>query len=158
MLVQNWKVPGVLLTNSIIKITIAESKFNSSINLKLDFMATSSKDYSDLVDATHDLKERGYTSDFKIIENACSDEDETQVCQLQSLASEKVYTSDQLKIREHYRFEGPSNPDDMSVLYAIECEGGEKGTVIDAFGTYSSRRLSEFFRSIPIETDSSQAV
>ncbi len=122
-------------------------------------MATSSKNYSDLVDATHDLKERGYTSDFKIIEEASSDNDETQqACQLQSLVSDKVYSSNQLKIREHYRFEGPSNPDDMSVIYAIECEGGEKGTVVDAFGTYSSRRLSEFFRSIPIETDSSQAV
>jgi hypothetical protein len=120
-------------------------------------MATSSKDYSDLVDATQDLKQRGYASDFKIIDKPNS-EDEAEACQLESLTTGKIYTANQLKIREHYRFEGPSNPGDMSVVYAIECEGGEKGSVIDAFGTYSSRRLSEFFRSIPIETDSSQAV
>ena len=122
-------------------------------------MGTSSKNYSDLVDATKDLKERGYDSDFKVIDSPGSEEEkESAPCLLQSLTSEKCYNSDQLKIREHYRFEGASNPDDMSVVYAIECEGGEKGIVIDAFGTYSSRRLSEFFRSIPIETDSSQAV
>lgn len=122
-------------------------------------MGTSSNNYSDLVDASKDLKERGYGSDFKIIETPGTDEEDGSVaCQLQSLTSEKTYTSNQLKIREHYRFEGPSNPDDMSVIYALECEGGEKGIVVDAFGTYSSRRLAEFFRSIPIETDSSQAV
>lgn len=122
-------------------------------------MGTSSSNYSDLVDATRGLKEKGYTSDFKVIDTPGTEEEiESTPCQLQSLTSEKVYASNQLTIREHYRFEGPSSPDDMSVIYAIECDGGEKGTVIDAFGTYSSRRLSEFFRSIPIETDSSQAV
>ena len=120
-------------------------------------MGTSSNDYSDLVTATQDLKERGYTSDFKIIDNP-SAEGDTDACQLESLTTGKIYNSKQLKIREHYRFEGPSNPGDMSVVYAIECEGGEKGSVIDAFGTYSSRRLGEFLRSIPIETSSSQAV
>jgi hypothetical protein len=122
-------------------------------------MGTSMNDYSNLVDATNDLKDRGYTADFKIIDNDSPGQEEDQgECLLQSLESGKEYASNQLKIREHYRFEGPSNPDDMSVLYAIECEGGEKGTVIDAFGTYSSRRLSDFFRSIPIETDASQDV
>lgn len=120
-------------------------------------MGTSSNNYTDLVGATHDLKERGFTSDFKIIDNPGS-ENESDACQLESLTTGKIYSQNQLKIREHYRFEGASNPDDMSVVYAIECEGGEKGSVIDAFGTYSSRRLGEFLRSIPIETDSSQAV
>jgi len=120
-------------------------------------MGTSRNDYSDLVDATQDLKQRGYTSDFKIIDKPGSD-DEAEACQLESLTTGKVYDASQLKIREHYRFEGPSNPGDMSVVYAIECEGGEKGSVIDAFGTYSSRRLGEFFRNIPIDLDPSQAV
>lgn len=120
-------------------------------------MGTSSNDYTDLVEATQGLREKGYTSDFKIIDKPGT-EDEAEAFQLESLSTGKVYNSNQLKIKEHYRFEGPSNPGDMSVVYAIECEGGEKGSVIDAFGTYSSRRLGEFFRSIPIETDSSQAV
>ncbi|MDO1449597.1 phosphoribosylpyrophosphate synthetase [Rhodocytophaga aerolata] len=122
-------------------------------------MATSSKDYNDLVDATNDLKARGYNCDFKIVNNDDpAREEDAPECKLLNLSSGKEYRSEELKIREHYRFEGPSNPGDMSVIYAIECEGGEKGVVIDAFGTYSSRRLTEFFRSIPIETDPSQAV
>lgn len=117
-------------------------------------MGTSSKDYISLVDSTADLKERGYTCDFKIVES----ESESDTCELLSLCSDRKYKSNQIKVREHYRFEGPSNPDDMSVIYAVECEGGEKGIVIDAFGTYSSRKLSAFMLHVPIETDSSQSV
>jgi hypothetical protein len=63
-------------------------------------MATSSKDYTDLVDATQDLKQRGYTSDFKIIDTPGSeDEDAAEPCQLESLSTGKVYTANQLKIR-----------------------------------------------------------
>ena len=122
-------------------------------------MGTSSNNYSSLVDATSDLKERGYTSDFKLVSvnsEECSDDVEENA--LKSLATEKRYINDQVKVREHYRFEGPSNPDDMSVLYAVECEGGEKGLVIDAYGTYSSQQLSQFMLSVPIETDPSQDV
>ena len=61
---------------------------------------------------------------------------------------------DQIKIRKIYRFEGDSNPDDMSVLYAIESYNGIKGILINAYGTYAgneSEDLSEFLKQVMIE-------
>ncbi len=121
-------------------------------------MGTSANNYLSMVDAVADLKERGYVADFKIISCTGEEDNAEDGCRLKTFNEDKMYDSDDLVIREHYRFEGPSNPDDMSVVYAIEANDGVKGTVIDAFGTYSSAQLSEFFRNIRIETDSSQTV
>lgn len=122
-------------------------------------MGTSANDYLGLADATNDLKARGYGVDFKMINlpGEAEDEDEAKV-RLQSPETNQQYESNQLKVREHYRFEGESDPGDMSVIYALESVRGEKGVLIDAYGTYSSRRMAEFIRAIPIETDDSQAV
>jgi len=121
-----------------------------------DLMGTIAYNYSGLVDALNDLKARGYPGDFRVV--SCDDSDEDAPCVLRSDTSGKTYKTGQLMIREHYRFEGPSNPDDMSVAYAIECEGGEKGVLVDAYGTYSSRRVGEFLRDIPIEMDPGKGV
>jgi hypothetical protein len=119
-------------------------------------MGTIAYNYTGLVDALNDLKARGYTGDFRIVN--CEDEEDSKPCRLQSDTSGKTYDGSQLVIKEHYRFEGPSNPDDMSVAYAIECEGGEKGVLVDAYGTYSSRRVGEFLKDIPIIMDPGQGV
>jgi hypothetical protein len=61
---------------------------------------------------------------------------------------------DSVKIRKVYRFEGNSDPDDMSVLYAIESDGGIKGILIDAYGTYAGNEpvnLSEFLKKVRTE-------
>jgi hypothetical protein len=118
-------------------------------------MGTIAYNYVGLVDALNDLKARGYPGDFRIV--GCGDDDD-DACRLQSDTTGKTYEASQLVIKEHYRFEGPSNPDDMSVAYAIECEGGEKGVLVDAYGTYSSRRLGEFIRDIPIIMDPGEGV
>jgi len=36
-----------------------------------------------------------------------------------------------------YRFEGMSNPDDNSVLFAIQSSEGVKGLLVDAYGLYA---------------------
>ncbi len=118
-------------------------------------MGTIAYNYVGLVDALNDLKARGYPGDFRIV--GCGD-DNDDACRLQSDTTGKTYEASQLVIKEHYRFEGPSNPDDMSVAYAIACEGGEKGVLVDAYGTYSSRRLGEFIRDIPILMDPGEGV
>lgn len=67
--------------------------------------------------------------------------------------SDKEYQPSDLTITKSYRFEGDSNPDDMAVLYLIHANDGEKGMLIDAYGTYSSRDLSDFLKNVPIDKD-----
>lgn len=90
-----------------------------------------------LTEKTNELTRQGYTEQFKLEEKG-----------LKSLGSGKIFQPGQIKIREHERFEGTSDPGDMSILYAIEAEDGTKGTVIDAFGTYSDFNLGEFMKQV----------
>ena len=62
-----------------------------------------------------------------------------------------------VKIRKIYRFEGQSNPDDMSVLYALETDTGIRGILVDAYGTYAGGdgELIDFLRQVKIEELSS---
>ncbi len=89
------------------------------------------------------LRNKGYTEDFEMTEKGFA-------------AKKKGTTlsSDKLKIRKVYRFEGESNPGDMSVLYAMESDSGIKGILIDAYGTYAgneSEALSEFLNKVKTE-------
>ena len=85
----------------------------------------------------NDLKDKGYTEDFKISGNALKTNDGIQ-----------SFSPKQIKINEHFRFEGESDPADMTVLYAIETDSGIKGLIIDAFGVYSDPEESDFMQKI----------
>jgi len=80
----------------------------------------------------------GYTEDFKAEDGLM----------LRALRSDKVYEPHQVNIVNFYRFEGPSNPDDMSIMYAIETDDGTKGTLVDAYGTYASPEVNEFILEV----------
>lgn len=80
--------------------------------------------YETLSEAINGLKERGYTMDFNIEENCL-------VCH------EEKFRIEDFEIVEVHRFEGQSNPDDSSVLYAIESTKGDKGILVSAFGAYA---------------------
>jgi hypothetical protein len=67
--------------------------------------------------------------------------------------SKKEYYPADLTITKSYRFEGDSNPDDMAVLYLIHATDGEKGMLIDAYGTYSSRDLSDFLKNVTVDQE-----
>ena len=55
--------------------------------------------------------------------------------------SGRTFKADELTIVEHYRFGGASDPDDVSVVYAMEIDGGPKGIITDAYGLYASPNL-----------------
>lgn len=54
------------------------------------------------------------------------------------------------RIPEYHRFEGVSDPDDMSIVYAIEATGGRRGTLTDAFGVYADPRVGAFVRAVEL--------
>ncbi len=72
-----------------------------------------------------ELKEKGYVHDFNLLEN-----------ELESKALNRKFDPDTFIVHDVYRFEGMSNPDDSSVIYAVETDEGIKGTLVDSYGTY----------------------
>jgi len=65
------------------------------------------------------------------------------------------FRPEDLHIRDHYRFEGASDPGDMSVIYAIEARDGTRGTLTDAFGTYADPAIGAAInrmRILPFDT------
>lgn len=102
-------------------------------------MSASPENYRNLLEAVNGLRSRGYNYDFNY-QNACL------FC---SKISEKFEAKD-LKITEYYRFEGMSDPDDSSVIYAIESNTGHKGIMIDAYGAYSDEHKAAFLSDITV--------
>lgn len=85
-----------------------------------------------------ELEKEGFNDQFKFIEEQG----------LQSTTSKNTYQAKDLRITNEYRFEGESNPSDMSILYAIQASDGTKGTLVDAYGTYANDELEQFLRSV----------
>lgn len=83
------------------------------------------------------LAEDGYVTQFKAIKNG-----------LKSLGTGKIYQKENVKIDSFYRFEGESDPSDNAILYAIETDTGEKGTLTDAYGLYSDPNVSAFVNEV----------
>ena len=93
----------------------------------------SAKRYMDMLEAIQELKKRGFTANFEFLNQEFRDVD-----------SGRTFKADELTIVEHYRFEGASDPDDMSVVYAIESDDGPRGIIADAFGLYANPDLGGF--------------
>ena len=79
----------------------------------------------------------GYTDDFKIVDSG-----------LKSLKSERVYNPEEVHVKNFFRFEGQSDPNDNTILYVIETNDGLKGTLVDAYGPYADVKLSEFMQQV----------
>jgi hypothetical protein len=88
--------------------------------------------YNNLVEATNDLMKRGYTENLSL-EGDTVDDKEKKI----------KMTADDFEIDEFYRFEGASNPDDMSIIYAVNSSKYQlKGVLVNAFGTYANNSES----------------
>lgn len=102
----------------------------------------SAKLYTNMLEAVQELKKRGFTANFEFLSREFRD-----------VGSGKTFKADELTIVEHYRFEGASDPDDMSVVYAIESETGPKGIIADAFGVYANPNLGGFLENVKIREE-----
>lgn len=103
----------------------------------MENLATDKIHMKTLVSCLNSLLAEGFDSQFKAIKSG-----------LKSLANEKVYQPDEVKILNFYRFEGESDPSDNSILYAIETTDGARGTLIDAYGPYSDTNVTNFIQQV----------
>ena len=93
--------------------------------------------YDSLLDAINALRKKGYTHDFNLKE--------------ESLQSDNIVLRPKdFKINEFHRFEGESNPDDSSILYAIESHEGIKGILVNGWGMYSEATSAEMVEKLKI--------
>jgi len=94
---------------------------------------------TDLEKLVNKLEAQGFTDQYKVKKG-----------KLHDLTNKKKYKPADVKAVNFYRFEGVSDPDDMSILYAIETCDGRKGMLIDAYGLYSDDDTGAFLQKIEI--------
>ena len=90
-----------------------------------------------LAQKTNELTQEGYSEQFVLEDQG-----------LKASGNNKIYGVQDVKVLKHYRFEGTSDPGDMSILYVIETTDGTKGMIVDGFGTYSDTELGEFMNKV----------
>ncbi|MCB2380529.1 hypothetical protein LGH70_23245 [Hymenobacter sp. BT635] len=92
-----------------------------------------------LINVEKKLDADGFTEDFTVKDG--------RLCSFRS-DIKKSYGPEEVTIVDFYRFEGESDPDDMSILYAIECNDGVRGTISSAYGTYADSDSLEFLTKV----------
>lgn len=97
-------------------------------------------EYRSVEEALTGLAGRGFDTNFEYLDRGFT-----------AVESGRTFEADDLTIVEHHRFEGVSDPDDESIVYAIESRDGTRGVLVDAFGTYASPGLGEFLRNVRVE-------
>lgn len=85
------------------------------------------------------LGEKGYTDQYRVEKG-----------KLISTKTKKKYKAKNVSAANFFRFEGISDPDDMSILYAIETDDGNRGTLVDAYGLYADDETGEFMKEVEI--------
>lgn len=80
-----------------------------------------------------EFRDKGYTYDFVMKHKKFINSSTT-----------KDYRPDDITIEEEYRFEGDTNPDDMSILYVIQTALGEKGLAVNGYGVSADPDMDDF--------------
>ena len=91
------------------------------------------------VDVENMLNREGFTKDFRVNSDGrlCSMDDD-----------KSTYGPEDVKIVNFYRFEGETDPDDMSILYALECNDGTKGTISNSYGPMADTDIDAFLLQV----------
>jgi len=82
---------------------------------------------------------KGYTSNYQMYDGSLKD-----------LASDKLFKPNQVKIIKEYRYEGMSNPDDLSILYILETADGNKGTLLMPYGPTADDEMAWFMKDVSL--------
>jgi len=78
------------------------------------------------------LQDKGFNDDYLVVDG-----------NLLCVNTGNSYDPEEISVVNFYRFEGVSNPDDMSIIYALETIDGRKGVLIDAYGLYADDRIED---------------
>nr|MBC7613772.1 phosphoribosylpyrophosphate synthetase [Pseudopedobacter sp.] len=105
-------------------------------------MEVHNQNYETLSEAMNGLKEKGFTYEFDF-KNA----------HLVNQQNNGEFKAHQLKVVEIHRFEGMTSPDDSSILYAISCDDGSKGLIVDAYGMYADSEKTAFMSDVEIVSE-----
>ncbi|MDO6490629.1 MULTISPECIES: hypothetical protein [unclassified Cellulophaga] len=81
---------------------------------------------------------QGYKSNFSVVNGKLVDPEE-----------KTKYTPQEVFVVQEHRYEGMSNPSDMSILYVIETKDNNKGTALIGYGPTGNLNAAEFFKDIP---------
>ncbi|UGU16955.1 phosphoribosylpyrophosphate synthetase [Sinomicrobium kalidii] len=95
--------------------------------------------YETLSEAIEELKKEGFTQDYNLQDKGVKNKEKNS-----------HIPAEDLNVLQMYRFEGNTNPDDNSVLYAIETAKGERGLLLDAYGVYSGNISREMMDKLRI--------
>ena len=88
------------------------------------------------------LKKEGYTEDFNLKGNF-----------LAGQRSAIQLAPDEFVVDQYFRFEGPTDPADEAVLYAISsAHFNLKGTLVNGYGTSSDEAADDLIRAIRQQT------
>lgn len=69
--------------------------------------------------------------------------------QLENLNSKNRYFPKDVILMREQRYEGMSNPSDMSLLYVIQTTDGSKGTILASYGAEADNSIHEFMKMVP---------
>src|ERR1700744_3098530 len=96
--------------------------------------------YETVTEAITALRKQGYTEDFNLMENC-----------LECSAGSKKILHDEFKIDKFFRFEGNTDPDDESILYAISSDKHHmKGILVNGYGTSSEGMADELLEKLKV--------
>jgi hypothetical protein len=99
------------------------------------------KSYTTLSQAMNALRDEGYVEDFNLKPDGL-------ICN----TLDREFNHNQFEVDKVYRFEGDSNPDDNSILFAISSDNGKiKGILVDAYGAYADPLTTEMIRKLRYE-------
>jgi hypothetical protein len=99
------------------------------------------KSFDTLSEAIFSLKNQGYTNDFNL-------HPEWIECPpLKVRLAPEEFHVDQV-----HRFEGMTNPDDSSILFAISSSSGLKGLLVDAYGLYADSLSPTMVQKLTIDS------
>ena len=94
--------------------------------------------YDTLSEAVNDLQKRGYSHDLQLGGDCV-------ICRSKGVNLDP----DDFQIDEFHRFEGFTNPEDQSIVYAISSEKhGVKGILVNAYGHDANSLTQDLVRKL----------